>query len=139
MIIDSKNVFSDAQECLSTAASTNVIDTEISINSAGNSNIGAGTPLWVHVRVNTAYAIATSTSTGGYYQFQDCATSNGTYRTLWATADNSTGVYVAGYNILTIPLPNSHYRYLRGRWVSSGASASTGKIDAFLAAHAPRA
>lgn len=134
MIIDYNNIFSDAQECLSTATSTNVIDTEVA-----DSNLGAGTPIWLHVKVNTAFAIATSTSTGGYYIFQDCATSGGTYETLLQSGDQSSGIYVKGYDVLTVPLPNKHMRYLRGRWVSSGASCSAGKLDAFLAAHAPRA
>jgi hypothetical protein len=134
MIIDYNNIISDAQECLSTATSTNIIDTEVAA-----SNIGAGTPIWLHVKVNTAFAIATSTSTGGYYQFQECATSGGTYLTKLSTTDQSSGVYVAGYDILTIPLPNENLRYIRGRWVSSGASCSAGKIDAFLTFGAPRA
>jgi len=139
MIIDYNNILSDAQECLSTATSTNVIDTEISIDSTGYSNIGVGTPIWLHVKVNTAFTVATSTSTGGYYVFQDCATSNGTFINRLQSRDISVTTYVAGYDILTVPLPNETLRYVRGRYVSSGASAATGKIDAFLAAHAPRA
>jgi hypothetical protein len=139
MIIDSKNVLSDAQECLSTATSTNVIDTEVSIDSSGYSNIGVGTPLWLHVKVNTAFAVATSTSTGGYYVLQDCGTSNGTFVNRLASRDISVTTYVQGYDILTVPLPNETLRYVRGRYVSSGASNSAGKIDAFLTAHAPRA
>ena len=137
-ILDSLAEFSDAQSILSTAASSNVVDTEVSTGSSF-AELGGGTPIWLVVRVNTVFAAATSTSFGFYAQLQDCTASGGTYVTILQGIEQTGTLWVAGDTMLAIPLPSHHRRYLRTRVVSTGCSGSTGNVDAYLALAPPNA
>ena len=125
--------FSDAQTSTSSTVfnSTNTLDTE-----ATDSNLGAGTPIWLVTRVNTAFA-----GTSGTYivKLQHCATSGGTYLDLLVSATYTTTQLVKGFDLMTVPLPVEHQRYLKLTYTqATGTGYPTGKIDAFLTTQAPR-
>lgn len=128
MIMDSNAVFSDAQSFTSTAASTNVIDCQVA-----DANLGSGTPIWLVCRVNTAFnGSGAITAT-----LQTCATSGGTYLTVVSGRSLSTADSTAGDDVLTIPLPPDHLRFLRVYYTVTHNSAAAGAVDAYLAANAP--
>ena len=132
MIID-KAVFSDAQaQTASTVEySTNVYDTEVA-----NSNIGAGTPIWLVCKVNTTFS---GTSGTMVVALQHCATSGGTYADLLISVTHTTALLAKGYDCLTTPLPSENLRYLRMRYTpATGSGYTAGKFDAFLTTNAPR-
>ena len=58
MLMDSENLFSDAQAITSAAASTNLIDL-----GTANSRLGNGQPLYIRVQVDTTFADTGSDST----------------------------------------------------------------------------
>jgi hypothetical protein len=135
MIHDYKNIFSDAQAITAstTTDSTNVIDTE-----KAASNIGPGTPIWLHVKVNTTCTCATSSTMT--VALQSCATSGGTYVTLLLSPTYTVGTLVKGYNALVASLPQTNLRYLKVLYTCAVGSGNTaGAFDAFLAPGAARA
>jgi hypothetical protein len=133
MITDANLILSNAQTCLSTAVSTNVIDLQTASPAKG-----PGTPIWLHVKVNTA--LASESVSGGYYQLQHCASSGGTYVTILQSGDLQASACIAGFTILDVPLPAlALRRFIRGVWVSNGVSLSAGALDSLLVLHASRA
>lgn len=133
MVTDRGLIFSNAQTMTGSAdeASTNVVDTEVA-----GSNLGAGTPIWLVARVNTAYTCDTSGTM--IVSLQTCATSGGTYANIAVSATYTVGQLVKGFDALTIPLPVDNLRYLRvyyDKGVGSGFAA--GAMDAFLTLNAP--
>jgi hypothetical protein len=132
-MITDKWIFSDAQTSTASTVfnSTNTVDTENT-----DSNLGAGTALWLVCRVNTAFA-----GTSGTYvvALQHCATSGGTYLDLIKSATYTTAQLVKGFDLLTTPLSVENQRYLKLTYTSAtGTGYPTGKIDAYLSAVAPR-
>ncbi len=128
-----KMVFSDAQEVTTSGAttSTSTLDMEFA-----NPNLGAGTPIWLWCRVNTTFAGVGETLDA---QLQDCATSGGTYNKIAQGFAFSNGEAVKGLDLLTIPLPAKHKRYLKLMYTTStGSGWTAGNIDAFLTLAAPR-
>ena len=125
--------FSDAQAQTASSVeySTNVLDTE-----ATDSNIGAGTPIWLYCRVNTAFSGTSGTLVAA---LQHCASSGGTYLDLVVSPTYTTTQLVKGFDLLTVPLPVENQRYLRMRYTpATGSGYTAGKIDAFLTTQAPR-
>ena len=132
-MLTDKMIFSDAQAyTLSTVDnSTNVLDTENT-----DSNIGAGTPLWLVCRVNTAFA---GTSGTFIVKLQHCATSGGTYLDLLVSPTYTTTQLVKGFDLLTVPLPVDNQRYLKLTYTqATGSGYTAGKIDAYITVIAPR-
>ena len=133
MIMDYNAQFSDAQSAVTTASisSTNVLDTEVA-----DSNVGSGTPIWVICRVNTAF-----TGSGLItIALQDCATSGGTYVSRLATATLSLlETDAVGDDLLVVPLPSEHQRYLKLLYTNTHGSAATGAVDAYLCLNDPHA
>lgn len=124
-------VFSDAQTSTSstTDASTNVIDTEVAA-----SNLGGGTPVWLVTRVNTAF----SGSSGTFWAVLQDGASSGSFTTLIIGPTVTTVILAKGFDLLTIPLPVEHRRYLRMLYQqASGSGYTGGKIDSFLTLAAP--
>jgi Bbp16 len=132
MLLD-KNVFSNAQvlSVTGTTAATNVIDTE-----STDPNLGAGTPIWLVTRVNTAFSSGTAATFTVH--LTHCATSGGTYLDLLVSAAYTLTQLVKGFDLLTVPLPAVHQRYLAMSYVQAGGSAFNGATDAFLTTAAPR-
>lgn len=133
MLMDYNAQFSDAQSMVKTAtgttASTNVLDTE-----AADSNLGSGTPIWVVCRVSTAI-----TCNGMSVNFEDCATSGGTYVTRLVSEAYSIGaVDAVGDDLLVIPLPSEHQRYIRLLYNQLG-TIGAGAVDAYLCLNDPHA
>jgi len=131
MIIDHM-VFSDAQaQTASTVEySTNTLDTEVA-----NSDLGGGTPIWLVCRVNTTFA---GTSGTMVVALQDGSVS-GTLNDKIISQTFTTVLLAKGFDLLTIPLPVDHLRYLRMRYTpATGSGYTAGKIDAFLTLNAPR-
>jgi len=132
MLVETALVMSDAQvQTASTVEySTNVIDTEVAA-----SNLGGGTPVWLVCRVNTTFA---GTSGTMIVALQEGA-SSGTFTDKIVTQTFTTALLAKGYDVLTIPLPLDHLRYLRMRYTpATGSGYTAGKFDAFLTLNAPR-
>lgn len=124
-IMDAQNEFSDAQEVLATALSTNVIDlTSVQPQLAG------GEDLYVTVRVNTAYSGGTSVSAKLWTDDTATVTSG---------ADVISGDVVlvaaatAGATLLKVNLKglDNLQRYIGLQYVIVGTP-SAGKVDAYL-------
>jgi hypothetical protein len=132
-MLTDKWIFSNAQTSTASTVenSTNVIDTENT-----DSNLGAGTALWLVCRVNTLFA---GTSGTFVVKLQHCATSGGTYLDLLVSPSYTTTQLVKGFDLLTVPLPVENMRYLKLTYTqATGSGYTAGKIDAYLAPSAPR-
>ena len=132
MIMDYNAQFSDAQSI--TAASTsssNTLDMEVA-----DSNQGSGTPIWVVCRVSTAF-----TGSGTFaVVLQDCATSGGTYVSKFTTVAYSLlETNAVGDDLLVMPLPAEHQRYLKLVYTNGHNSAAACVVDAYLALNDPHA
>ena len=127
--------FSNAQTITASAAATagtNVWDTE-----AADSNLGAGTPVWVICRVSTAFTTASAGDTL-IADLEQCATSGGTYTDLLKSATFTVGQLVKGFNVLTAGLPAKHLRYLRFNYnYASGSGFTAGAVNAYPTLNAP--
>lgn len=133
MLVD-KMVFSDAQALVASGAenSTNVLDTEFA-----SSNLGGGTPIWLVCRVNTQMTSATSATL--IVSLTSSATSNGTYTSDAISRTWTVGQLVKGLDLLTIPLPADHLRYLKVVYTQAvGSGWSAGNVDALLTLNVPR-
>lgn len=132
MFLD-KMVFSNAQALTSSTleASTNVLDTEVAA-----SNIGAGTPIWLVTRVNTAFS---GTSGTFVVSLQNATASGGTWVTIAISATFTTAQLAAGFDLMTQPLPVDNLRYLRMAYTqATGTGYTAGSVDSFLTLNAPR-
>lgn len=133
MVTEKALIFSNAQAITASTAtdSTNVIDTEFA-----TPNLGGGTPLWLVCRVNTTFVAPGSTLT---VKLSSSATSGGTYLTDAQSQAFTVGTCVKGLDLLTIPLPLDHLRYLKLTYTpATGSGPSAGNIDAYIALTAPR-
>lgn len=120
MIIDSQQIFSDAQALTATAVSTNVIDL------GADRNIGIGEPMAVVINVDVA---ADSTTGDETYEFQVQTGSTATPTTVigkigyGGSNELAESTLAAGYRIV-IPLPTNSTadRYLRLNYVLGGTT-----------------
>ena len=126
MILDKNLVFSDAQAETSVAAqdSTNVIDTGIA-----DSNLGAGTPLWVNVQVNTT---VTSSGAATVSVALHDSSDGSTYAAIWTSAAYAKATLVAGFVMMSIPLPSEHERYLKVVYTIATSVLTAGAFDAWI-------
>jgi len=139
MILDSKLEFSDAQAiCLSIATSTdstNVLDLQVA-----DPNIGAGTPIWLIVRVNTLFAPTLATL---LVEPRDADGANSlslaTAIMFSKTFSGSLDELEAGDILISMPLPANIRRYMKILYTTAGSTLTAGKLDAFLSLTAPRA
>jgi len=138
MIIDSNNVFSDAQSLVASnstdIASTNIIDWEVA-----DPNLGGGTPVWLNVN---ASAKIEGTAGSMTVELQSCATEGGTYATDvaskdWTNAELEAGA--AGLQLLTVPIPRDHKRFMKVQYNKTDQVCDvTGTVEAYLTSGAPR-
>lgn len=126
-ILDATLVFSDAQAETTQAAhdSDNIVDCGLA-----NANLGAGTPKWLVVSVNTAFT--TSASGTLTVALQDCATVGGSYATVIAGETHAVTALVKGFKILCVPLPAEHARFLKLVYTIGTGAMTAGAIDAYI-------
>jgi hypothetical protein len=129
-IMDKKWILSDAQAILSTADSETIIDMNVA-----NPNQGMGTPMYLHVVVQTAIVSAGSGELD--VQLVECATSGGSYTEVLAAVQNdldSAGADCpAGTVLIHSALPSRRLqRYLKMVYTVSTADAESGNIDAWI-------
>ena len=135
MIMDNNLIFSDAQvpptPLSADFVSTNVLDTEVA-----TSNIGAGTPLWVVVKMNDKQTGTTAETLA--IELRDCTTSGGTYATIAEGKTFSGGEFVNAPTLLAIPIPATSRRYLQINYDGNVGLVWTGTVDAYIALNAPK-
>lgn len=127
-IIDAvQGEFSDAQAETSVGAhaSTDILDWGVS-----DPNSGAGHPIWLMVRVNTAVTAATgSTLVVDLEESQD----NSDWTNLWQSKSHDAAAGIdAGTVLLEGGIPATHKRYLRVVYNIGTAVLTAGAFDAFL-------
>jgi hypothetical protein len=136
-MLTDKMIFSNAQAITlsGTTTGTNVLD----VGEVANPNLGAGTPIWLYCMVNTTFSPCTGTTATLQAILQDCATSGGTWASILAGYAFSNGEITKGVNLLTVPLPAKHKRYLKLIYTTAtGSGWIAGNIDALLTPNAPR-
>lgn len=146
MLIDTKEMFSDAQAITVDAVSTNVIDllpSGGSINAGDTGgptanttvNLGAGHPKYLYILVHTTFAKAGANPTLTASLESDSATGLDSSATVhWTGAAEAEASLVAGYWIAKgIPIPPGAYeRYLGVRYTTGTDDFDTGKVSAWL-------
>lgn len=122
--------FSDAQDLsgAGSVASTNQVDLALAAP-----NLGIGTPIWLVVRVNTAFTLLTSLTV----MLQDAAANTG-YAQLLEGATIPVAELIAGADLLVVALPATHKRWLSVYYTIVGTNPGAGKVDAYLTLTPPR-
>jgi hypothetical protein len=123
MILDSQNIFSDAQAVTATAYSDNVID-------LGSAGMGAGEPVELLVQVTEAFSGGTDVSVE---LLSDDNEAFGSAKSLKVSAPIPTAELTCGYRFPLGSLPEGVERYVRLNFTVNG-SMSTGKITGCLVA-----
>ena len=132
MYTDANLIFSDAQAQTTATShnSTYCIDLQVA-----NPNLGGGTPLWLVVTVNTAF---TCTLTCADFQVKLYGSDNGTTWTIILQSDAyDYGECKLGRDLMNVPLPAIHGRYLKLKYVITNAVLTAGKWDAYLSLNPP--
>jgi len=135
MILDDNLIF-DSNHTIPTPlsadfTSTNIIDTEVAL-----SNLGAGTPLWVVVKMLNKQTGTTGETLS--VELQDCTTSGGTFAAILEGRSFSGGEFTTAPTLLAAPLPAHHRRYLQISYDGNAGLVWTGGVDAYIALNAPR-
>lgn len=136
-IMDAELEFSDAQAITAnatTANSTNLIDQGAltdwkgtALNEFGQENGN----MFLVVEVETA----PTAGTGIQVELHDCATESGTYKATGIGVNDAIPIatLVAGYRVLSVPLPAGLRRYLKLVYTTTGDhTASAGTVNAYL-------
>lgn len=125
-LFDAKFEFSDAQAITTDADSTNVVDF---VNT--DLEMGAGTPVWLNVQVETAFAGGTSLEVSLYSHTATTSLNSGTL--LWQSSAIVQASLTAGAWITRIPLPYNadEERYLGVYYNDTGAF-TAGTVNAWL-------
>lgn len=132
-LLDSLNEFSDAQAVTASAIS-NVIDLlPAAIGGNTVTDLGAQGELYLTILVQTTVTSggsATVTFSLESDSTADLATSATVH---WTSAAIAKATLVAGYEVITMKLPQGAYeRYLGVRYTVATADLTAGKFDAFL-------
>lgn len=126
MILDKENTFSAAQQVLTTAASTNLVDLG-NMSSLIQSIVEKGR-VDILVTVNTTF---TAAKTVAIAVQTDDDVDFGSATTL-ATVSVSTSLMVAGYHIpISVPIAYADEQYMRLYYTVTG-TVSAGKLDAAI-------
>ena len=137
-IMDKPLVLSDAQAITKNTrtASTNFIDL-----GAASLYIGAGTPLYLNVRVNTTFVGGGESGTALTVHLMDGAHTSGVCSgTTLLSKTITTSLLAKGKSIMRVALPNEGYmRFLRLRYVNSSATTAwtAGAADAWITGATP--
>jgi hypothetical protein len=129
MILDAQNKFSNGQAITASAVSTNTLDKL----AEGEALIE---PLWLVVRVNTAFASADGTATL-QVKLQTADAVDGNNALTSATDLIEAGLFavtdlVAGKELLKIKLPPGQRRYVALDYVVGTENFTAGAVDAYL-------
>jgi len=130
MIVDVKNMFSDAQALTADAVSTNVIDL-----AATNTlkDIGAGQPLYLVFKVTTVLDSAGEAATLTLTLESDDNTSLSSATTHWTSEAIAEATLVAGYTrVIALPVEKTYQRYLGVRYNAGTEDFTSGNVTAFL-------
>jgi hypothetical protein len=126
-MMDAALVISDAQAITTTANGTNILK----LSATSGVNKGKGTPLYLHVRVNTTFvATAAGTLSVGVYTADTSATA-----TLCALPISlAKGTLVKGYDIINMPLPAAPplAQFIKCVYTQGTSVFTAGKIDAWI-------
>lgn len=137
-IMDKKMVLSDAQAITfsTQTASTNFIDL-----GADSLYIGAGTPLYLNVRVNTTFVGGGESGGSLTVHLMDGAHTSGVCSgTTLLSKTIVTSLLAKGKSIMRVAIPNEGYmRFLRLRYVNSRATTAftAGAVDSFITGATP--
>jgi len=123
---DKNNTFGTGQAVTATAASTDVIDTDV----AGR-RIGDGEPLFVIVSVTEAATSAGSTTVD--FALQDSADNSTFADTAVKVSAVPKATLVVGYEVMKTAIPFGLRRYLRMNYTVNTANLTAGKFTAFVA------
>ncbi len=123
MILDKRWIFSDNDTVTETDDCQNIVDTQIA-----DANQGAGHKFHIVVDVHTLFAGGTSMAAA----LQDCATVDGSWRTLVSSGVVLTAALVAGYRLLDCILPTIHLRFLKILYTVVGTM-NAGTVEAYAA------
>jgi hypothetical protein len=145
MLIDSKELLSDAQALTATAISTYVYDllpSGGSINAGDTGgptanttvNIPAGKPLYLYIWVHTVLDSAAEGATLVATVESSADTSNGTPTVHWTSGTVAEATLAAGYWIAkAVPLPPGDYkRYVCINYTVAVEDFTSGKVSAWL-------
>lgn len=145
MLIDTKELLSDAQALTATAISTYVYDTLPSGGAVGagatggptantTTNFGAGKPMylfiWVHTVLDSSGEAATLTATVE----SSADTSNGTPTVHWSSGSIAEATLAAGYWVakgVALP-PGTYKRYICINYTVGVENFTSGKVSAWL-------
>lgn len=136
-IMDAKLELSDAQAITKSTrtASTNFIDL-----GAASLYVGAGTPLYLNVRVNTLFAGGGATGSLTTHLMDGAHTSGVCSGTTLLSKTISNSLLTAGKWIMRVAIPVEGYmRFLRLRYVNSQGTTeyTAGKVDAWISGATP--
>jgi len=127
-MMDSKNMFSDAQSITTSAASETILDFGVA-----DANLGQGSPLIIRFIVEETFDSAGDSATLTI-ALQDSATDFGGSHVLLQTeaiAISATTIIKGGY-IPDIKIPDRHLRYMRLYYTVAGEAFSAGKLTAWI-------
>jgi hypothetical protein len=132
-IMDVLFEFSDAQSVASSAQSTDILDWGSGMEGL---EMGAGTPVWLNIKVNAAAAAGTSLTAALYTSDStdiDGGAEGTNHRLLWSSGAIPQAGLTAGTWITRIPLPvqADEYRYIGLQYTASGTLTSC-TVDAWL-------
>jgi hypothetical protein len=132
-IFDAIFEFSDAQSVAATAESTNILDWGEGMEDL---EMGAGTPVWLNIQVETAAAAGTSLTCVLHSSSTtdiDAGTEGTTNHTLWSSGAIPIANLTANAWIVRIPLPNDADadRYMGIQYTASGTLTSC-TVNAWL-------
>lgn len=125
-LFDALFEFSDAQAITTDAQSTNVLDMQ-----AADLEMGAGEPIWLNVRVGTAFAGGTSLAVSLYAHTATTSINSGTQ--IIATGTIAQASLTANAWIIRVPLPVNfdEERYI-GLYYDDTGAFTAGTVDAWL-------
>ena len=126
-IMDASLVISDAQAITGTANGTSILK----LSGTSLVNKGKGTPLYLHVRVNTSFV---ATGAGTLAVGVNTADTSATATVLFTTPALAKTVLVKGYDIINMPLPAAPplASFLRVVYTQATSTFTAGAIDAWI-------
>ncbi len=126
-IFDAMFEFSDDQVITDTdAASTNILDFTLS-----DLEMGAGEPLWLNIRIGTAFAGGTNIVFS--LRYDTVAPIDSSSTVIYQTPAITTATMVAGFWVLRMPLPyNIDEERIIGLYYDHTGTMSDGTINAWL-------
>lgn len=122
--VDNELVLSDAQAITVTVSSTNYVKLP-------NTTVGSGQPLYLHLRIETAFASTSATIAAALY---DGATASFAATEIGLAATAVSSLQTVGTEWVWA-LPPDTKQYVEVKYTVASASAATGKFDAWISDH----